>query len=257
MAGRNKMRILSIIIFLFAFLLTVLITAPASLLDRGLQFFSQNRLLLANATGSIWRGSATPALRTREGHFVTLPFLQWKITLSSLFSGKIIAHLQWDNQPANAATEIVISMKQIELHHATLQLPARLLEESSVMLKPAQFRGQLQVQGEYLVLSNRGMEGNVIVDWKQASSAISSIAPLGDYHLTLNGSGAKINIGLSTLTGVLQLTGDGDWLAGRGLEFHGKAQASAGNQDNLRELLHHLGPELTPGVHAFNLTPGV
>jgi hypothetical protein len=53
----------------------------------------------------------------------------------------------------------------------------------------------------------------------------------------------------------LLLEGDGIWLTGQGLEFHGKAQASAGNNDNLKELLNHLGPETNPGVHSFNLIP--
>ena len=99
------------------------------------------------------------------------------------------------------------------------------------------------------------MEGAAIVDWQQASSALSSIAPLGDYRLALNGAGNNIHIGLSTTTGILVLEGDGNWLGGRGLEFHGKAQASAGNYENLTELLHHLGPEISPGMHAFNLKP--
>jgi hypothetical protein len=78
---------------------------------------------------------------------------------------------------------------------------------------------------------------------------------LGDYRLTLVGAGDHIKIGLTTISGILQLGGDGDWLTGRGLEFHGKAQASAGSNDSLKELLNHLGPEAGPGVHSFNLTP--
>ncbi|BBJ00433.1 hypothetical protein FGKAn22_21250 [Ferrigenium kumadai] len=242
-------------IFALVYLLTLLITAPASLLDKVLQHASQDRLLLANASGTVWSGSATPALRTQDGRLVALPLLRWKIAVPSLFTGKIQTMLQWEGQPPASATEAVISFNQVELHHAMLQLPARMLEETSTMLKPAQFRGQLQIQGDHLVFSSRGVEGSAIVDWRQASSALSSIAPLGDYRLALNGSGDRLHIGLTTSSGILLLEGDGNWLAGRGLEFHGKAQASAGNYDNLTELLHHLGPEISPGVHGFSLTP--
>ena len=243
------------IFFTIAYLCTLLVMAPASLLDWGLQNATEGRLHLANASGTVWNGTAIPAIRTQDGSLVTLPFLHWEIATPSILTGKIHARLQWNEQSSSSATEAIISFNQVELHHTLLQLPARVLAEASPMLKPLQFRGQLQIQGDHLVFSNRGMEGAAIVDWQQASSALSSIAPLGDYRLALNGAGNNIHIGLSTTTGILVLEGDGNWLGGRGLEFHGKAQASAGNYENLTELLHHLGPEISPGMHAFNLKP--
>lgn len=242
-------------LFVFAFMLTLLVTAPASLLDKGLQYASQGRLILANVNGTVWSGSSLPALRTKDGHLVALPFLRWQIVVPSLFTGKLQARLQWDDQPPASATEAILSYNQIELHHVLLQVSAQLLEEASPMLKPAQFRGQLQAQSEQLIFSKRGIEGAATIDWQQASSALSSIAPLGNYHLTANAAGDRINIGLSTISGMLLLDGQGNWSAARGLEFHGKAQASPGNYDSLMELLHHLGPEESPRVHGFHLMP--
>jgi general secretion pathway protein N len=245
----------TIFIFTLAYLLTLLITAPASLLDWVVQTSSQGRVLLANASGTIWNGSATPALRTQDGSLVTLPFLHWEIAVPSLLTGKIQARLIWDNQSSVSATDAIISLSQIELQHPQLQIPARVMAEASPMLRPAQFRGQLIIQGDRVVFSKRGMEGMAAVDWRQASSALSAIAPLGDYHLLLNGTGNIIHIGLTTNSGILVMEGDGNWQLGRGLAFQGKAHASTGNNDNLTDLLHNLGPEVSPGVHAFNVTP--
>lgn len=219
-----------------------------------MQYASQGHLLLANASGTVWSGYATPAMRTQDGRLVALPYLHWEIAAPSLFSGKMVVRLQWDDQPLASATEAIVSFKQIELHHAQLQLPASVLEEASTMLKPVQFRGQLQMQCDHLILSGHGIHGAAAIDWHQASSALSAIAPLGDYHLALNGTGDGMTIMLSTTSGILLLDGDGNWAAGRGLEFHGKAQASSGKYDDLTELLHHFGPEISPGVHALNLT---
>jgi len=242
-------------LFASVYLLTLIITAPASLLDKLLQYTTQGRLLLANTSGTIWNGSAMPTIRAQDGDLVAMSFLHWKINMPSLFTGKIQVGLQWDGQSPASATEAIITAKQIELHRVLLQAPARVLDEVSPIFKPAQFRGQLRIQSDLLVLSGRGMDGAAVVDWYQASSALSSIAPLGDYRLALNGAGNRIQIGLTTTAGMLLLEGDGNWQAGQGMEFHGKAQASAGNHDNLTELLHHLGPEVSPGVHSFTLTP--
>ena len=242
-------------LFAFVYLLTLLITAPASLLDSCLQYASKGHLILANSSGTMWDGSATSALRTRDGHLVALQFLRWKVVTPSLLTGKIHMQLQWDDQPPASATEAIISFNQVELRHVQLNLPARILDEATPMLKPAQLRGQLQVQGEHLIFSKRGIDGAATIDWQQASSAISSLAPLGNYRMAVNAAGDRINIGLSTTSGMLLLEGDGNWLAGRGLEFRGKAQASAENYTSLKELLHQLGPEISPGVHSFSLTP--
>jgi len=244
-----------VLIFVVAFLLTLFVTAPASILDWGLQHATQGKILLANANGTIWNGSATPSLRTSDNRFVTLPFLHWEISLQSIFSGKILTRLQWDNQQSGPATEALLSFNQLELRHTQLRLPARVLEEASPMLKAAQFRGDLQIECNSLVFSKHGMEGTALVDWRQASSALSSVAPLGDYHLELIGTGERIHIALTTNSGMLFLEGDGNWLASRGLEFHGKAHAASANNTNLADLLSHLGPEISPGVHDFNLIP--
>jgi len=242
-------------LFVLAYLLTLLITAPASLLDRGVQYMTDGRLLLANASGTVWQGGATPALRGRTGSFIALEPLHWDVAVLPLFTAEIKTRLQWDDLPPASAMETIISFKQIELQHALLLLPAQVLEEISPMLKPAQFRGQLQIQSDRLILSKLGIEGTAVVDWQQASSALSSIAPLGNYRLTLNGVSETINIGLATTSGVLLLEGQGNWSAARGLEFHGKARAAEGKQDSLAELLSHLGPQETPGVHTITLIP--
>lgn len=243
------------VFFAFAFLLTSLVTAPASLLDKFLQYATHGRLALANTSGTVWNGAATPALRTQEGHFIVLQALHWIIDPISPFTGKLKIQLRWDDMPAIPVMDAVISPKQIALHHARIPLPAQVLSEAVPALKPVQFRGQLQIQSDYLAFSAHGTEGSVSVDWQQAGSALSSISPLGNYRLALNGAGDRININLTTVSGIMLLEGQGNWLAGRGLEFHGKAQASAEGRDSLTELLQHLGPEESPGVHSFNLTP--
>ncbi len=241
-------------LFVLAYLLTLLITAPTSLLDRGVQYMTDGRLLLANTSGTVWRGAGTPALRGRTGNLIALEPLHWDVAVLPLFTAKIKTRLQWDDLPPAAAMEVTITFKQIELQHALLLLPAQVLEEISPILKPGQFRGQFQIQSDRLVFSKRSIEGTAVVDWQQASSALSSVAPLGNYYLTLNGAGETINIGLATTSGVLLLEGRGNWSAARGLEFNGKARAAEGKQDSLAELLSHLGPQETPGVHTLILT---
>ncbi|TXT21052.1 MAG: proteinral secretion pathway protein N [Gallionellaceae bacterium] len=242
-------------LFVFTFLLALLITAPASLLDHYLQNATGGRLVLSNAGGTIWSGSATPALRPQTGYALALQPLRWEVAMRPLLGGKIAVRLQWDVSPAAPPMSAVVSFDRAELHQARLLLPARIIEEASPALKPARLHGQLQIQGEKIALSKNGIEGGVTVDWLRAGSAFSSVDPLGDYRLTLSGAGDHVRIGLATISGKLLLEGQGSWSVARGLEFRGRAQASPENREALAELLRNLGPEEAPGIHGFNLTP--
>ena len=248
------MRRLVVVFFVLAYLAALFILAPASMLDELVRHYSQDRLVMANASGTIWKGTAIPALRTPDGHLITTRPLRWDVDFLSLLGGKIQARLQWEDLPPAFATGVLFSGGQAELSHALIPLPARLLNEVSPILKPAEFRGQLAIQSDHLVFSTRGMEGGAIVDWQHAGSALSSIDPLGNYRLSLIGADNIVSIDLSTPSGMLVLDGKGRWSASGGLEFQGQAHASSGNQERLNELLHHLGPEQSPGVFTFSLT---
>ncbi|MES1981045.1 MAG: type II secretion system protein N [Pseudomonadota bacterium] len=242
-------------LFILSFMLALLALAPASILAPGLDYATRGRLTLANTSGTVWSGAGTISLRQSEQRLVALQDMHWKLLIPALFSGKIQAQLQWGSAPPAVPSEITADMQQTVLRNLLLQLPARLFEEISPMLKPAQFRGQLQVQADQLVFTKRGIDGVANIDWQQASSALSSISPLGNYHLVLSGAGENVNIVLTTTTGILLLEGQGVWSAVRGLEFHGKARAAPGSNAQLNELLHHLGREEAPGVYGFNLVP--
>lgn len=244
-----------LVLFFITFLLTLLITAPAALLDKWLQSVTNGRLLLANSSGTLWHGAATPAARQQHGELIVLHPMHWDIAIAPLFTGKIKARVQWDDLPPSAAMQATIAFGQLELQNVLFRLPAQVLEEISPILKPAQFRGQFQVQSDNLAYSGNGLNGNAVVDWNQASSALSSVVPLGNYRLTLAAAENRIRVNLTTTSGALLLQGQGNLSTNQGLEFQGTAQAAEGKYDRLKALLHHLGPEVTSGVHSFRLTP--
>ena len=245
----------TLIIFSLAFTLTLIITAPAALLNSWMQRATQGQLVLANTGGTVWHGSGTPALPQRAGGFIALGPLHWDVALLPLFSGELKIILRWDNAPQAVPMEVLLSPSRLELNHLRLNLPAAALGEISPLMQPAQLQGQMQIQSEHLIVTPQGMEGVAKADWLNAGSALSAINPLGKYHLTFTGSGERLHIVLATTSGALILDGQGDWSRARGLEFHGKARAAEGKQDSLAELLAHLGPAETAGVHTLTLTP--
>lgn len=243
------------LLFLLAYVVVLIACAPASLLDKVVRQASEDQLALANPAGTLWQGEAVLALRQRDASLTPLQPLTWNLSAPALLTGKVRAQIQTDPLSPDNGAELVASLGGITLHHAQLKIPAQWLNEVSPVLKPAQFSGELIFRSEQLVFRQGNLEGNAMLEWQRAGSALSRIAPLGDYTLALKGAGPRIDIELGTTQGVLLLEGKGWWQNPRGLHLQLKARAAPGNEDNLRELLYHLGPRTASGDHVFNLVP--
>ncbi|MDR0481417.1 MAG: type II secretion system protein N [Gallionellaceae bacterium] len=246
---------LTVLLFALVYLAVLIAFAPASLLDAALRKASHDRFALANASGTVWSGQALLSLRQHNGKWAPLQSMQWSISALSLFTGQIRAQLLPEGLPPAAATELVATRSGVELHHAQFQLSAQALNQISTTLEPIGFHGQLVIRSDHFALTPSGAAGTATVEWLQAGSALSRIAPLGNYKLTLTGAGAGVNVSLATTSGVLLLDGQGSWKMPDGLNLLVNARAAPGSEESLNELLYHFGPQTAPGVHTFNLVP--
>lgn len=240
------------ILLFVAYSSALVVGAPASVLSLVISNASNGRLELANTRGTLWHGSANPLLHQRGGSLITLNTLHWDISLPA---GKLTARLRWDDGSQTAPMDVSISARQVELRRAYIPLPAILLDEVSDFLKPAALRGQIILRSESLSFTRQGVQGSATADWLNASSLLSAIAPLGNYHFTFSSSSAGMDITLNTASGALLLDGRGHLTASNELNFKGTAQAAKGHEAALRELLGHLGPEASPGINTFTLVP--
>lgn len=241
-------------LFVLAFFGTLIITAPASLLAPILHGLSSGRFELTNSHGTLWNGEATPLLHLNGGSSVPLKAMHWEIQLRPLLTGTIKVQLKWDKSSTSEPTELALHGKQLEITHLALPLPAQLISEASPFLQPAQFVGSLKIQSDKLILSNQHIEGQATIHWTNAGSALSTINPLGNYQINLANAAENITMALSTTSGVLLLAGQGNWSTAQGLHFQGKARAAEGQTEMLSELLHHLGPEESPGIHSISIS---
>jgi general secretion pathway protein N len=238
------------------YLCVLVVTVPASVLSRILDHASDGRVALANTKGTLWNGSANPVIHRRGGGLITLTTLHWDVAVPALFTGKLSAQLQWDDESQTVPMEVIASIGQVEARHVYVPLSAILLDDVSEFLKPAALRGQVILRSEALLINKQSVQGAATADWMNASSLLSSIAPLGNYHFTFSSSPAGLDITLSTTSGALLLAGQGRFSPATGLDFRGTAQAASGKEEALRELLGHMGPQERPGVSTLTLVPG-
>lgn len=241
-------RALLALIFVSVFIAALCAFAPASLMGYALERFSGGRLSLARTTGSLWQGSGIALLREKD-HYQTLGSYRWQLKLAS-------AALQVQaGESAPMTVRYVPFSGRIGIDNLQLTLPASILEIAAPQLGPYQLQGTLAAHGDHLTLDAAGMNGQVTLDWTGAASRLSEIRPLGDYRIVLQGSGTGLDAQLSTLSGKLQLSGTSSFDKTNGMRINGTAQAAPGAAAELNELLHHIGPEVSPGVFTLGLMP--
>ena len=250
----KKIGVRTIVLFIFVFLITLIVTAPAGLLGKVVESASKGQFVLANAAGTVWRGSAIPAIKQRSGDLLAMEKLHWDIEFWPMFTGKLITRLRWDNVEQSQPMLVTASLKQVELRNAVLPLQAAVLGELTPMLKPVQLSGKMQLRSELLTLTAKGVNGNAVAEWLNAGSVLSAVNPLGNYRINLIGAGDKFDVTLITTSGALLLDGNGSFTLNQGLKFQVTARASADSKGRLSELLNNFGPESAPGVHTLNLT---
>jgi general secretion pathway protein N len=229
----------------------LLVTAPASLLAPLIQRISHERLSLANCQGTIWHGSATPLLLTDKSSGLALHTLHWRINPQALLLGQLKAEIGWDDLQSATPMWLTLDGKSVNLTHVLLPLPAEVLSELSPYLKPAQLSGSLTIESPQLTYTDNHLQGNARARWSQAGSAMSAVHPLGDYQIDIVAAQDSLRAVLTTMSGVLLLDGQGSWSPAQKFHFNGTARAT--DQAALNELLHHLGPETTPGVYRISL----
>ena len=240
-------------LFVIAFTVTLLVTAPATLLAGMVEAESNGQFVLANATGTLWRGNATPAIRQRSGSLLALESLHWEIDFWSLFTGRLRTHLRWDNVQQGQPMVATISFNQVELRNVVIPLQAAILGELAPLLQPVQLSGQMQIKSDQFTLSKSGINGSAVAEWLNAGSVLSAVNPLGSYRINLTGAGERLDASLTTISGPLLLEGKGGFSRNQGLKFQATARAEENSKGSLDELLNNFGPESAPGVHTLNL----
>ena len=239
------------LVLLLVVLWTIICQMPASWLGSVLASQTGCRVMLQQASGSIWQGSAALAFSEpnateggcREPLSVTERF-HWASSCS-LSSLSCFTELQF--VALNNSQIISWGLKKIQIGANEVKLPANVLEGLGNPWSTLRPRGQLAARWTDLVLggilrsaSYKSPQSGVIrIIISNLSSPISPIKPLGSYEISANIGDEGLKWNLSTTNGPLLLRGQGDIKSG--LHFDGEASASPEAQDSLIGLLALLG----------------
>jgi general secretion pathway protein N len=232
----------------------LVVFAPAAWLANAVAGATNQRLLLTEARGTVWSGSAVPVLTggpdSRDAS--ALPGrLEWTVGTKGLAFELRASHACCLNNTIALQVRPGFGRTSVTLVPPAGgwigQWPSAWLGGLGTPFNTLQLGGSLRLSSPGLVLETvQGrwlMKGRADVELMNASSRLSTLDSLGSYRLTLAGDAAQggtSQLNLSTLEGALQLTGNGSWSTS-GVRFRGEARAASGDDAALSNLLNIIG----------------
>ena len=231
--------------------LTVLAFFPATWMAPIVERQAAGCLTLGDAQGTLWRGSAFIGGAPGGGDLVT-PLLpgrfSWKLS-PMLLLGQVDAELE-NTAALSRPVSVTGSWHQWQISPAEVLLPAERLTALGAPLNSIQPSGQMRLSWEPLQLVRQGgkigMIGSMNLEMNDIASRLSPVKPLGTYNLAFDWRGQQASVALATAKGPLLLSGSGMFANGR-LQFSGKAEIEAGQEERLANLLNLLGQRRKEG----------
>ena len=234
-------------------LLGVVVFAPAAWLAQALASATGERVLLADARGTLWSGSAVLMLTGGPGS-----------RDASALPGRLAWTLGW----RGSAFDLLVTHACCLNGSVALQLRPGFGRIEAMLLPTAGWVGQwpsawlgglgtpfntLQLGGVARLLSpgmtveavqgRWRMSGQADLEMIGVSSRLSTLPTLGSYRLRVSGDAANAGttqLNLTTQEGALQLSGAGTAGAGP-IRFRGEARAQAADEAALSNLLNIIG----------------
>jgi general secretion pathway protein N len=234
-------------------LVALVIYAPARWLASAIASASQGRVLLADASGSLWNGSAVLVLAGGEGAIEArvlpgrlgwtlrprLTGLDLQLDHACCLNGRPLMRLL----PGAGTLRVEVRQQGDWLGSWPAALLVGLGTPWNTLVPGGDLR--LSTPGFALVwVAGRfAFEGRADVEWRDVSSRVATLPRLGSYRLALASTpdqAGTASLQLSTVEGPLLLSGAGSWSAS-GVRLRGEATAAEADQPALANLLNIIG----------------
>ncbi|HET9112888.1 MAG TPA: type II secretion system protein N [Burkholderiales bacterium] len=223
---------------LFFYAIFLVATIPAAFINVVLAHYGGKTLHIDNTQGTVWQGA---------GNLYGMEDVRWKVVMPELLLGRL--HIKIASSIAHGSMDVFISPARIETRHLVLLLPAALLSELDPALKSMAPGGQLRVSTEQFSVS-KAMHGELDLEWLDASSSLSRVAPVGNYLIHISAQGRQADLKLDTQKGPLFLSGNGNWSPSAGLSFTG---AAISKNEQLAGLLKLIGRPSANGSYQVKI----
>jgi general secretion pathway protein N len=236
---------------LAAYSVFLLATIPAAWVGAQLQAALPGRIEVSNAQGTLWRGQARVSFAPSRNR-VSLDAVEWSFAPSRLFAGEIAFDTRARGGGLQAAAQLAQSFNGWRVRGLRAEGDAAGLAIVVPIVTAWRPAGPIAISSPEIAIRGREARGSLDLEWRDASTALSDVRPLGSYSATWKADSGPGKIEVKTLRGPLRVSGTGTASAS-GFAFSGEARGEADAAKQLEPLLDLMGPRRPDGARALEL----
>lgn len=241
--------LLGIVGLLAGVLAGLLYETPAALLRLGAGAASARQLVLEQPTGGLWSGSAGLSWQAPGRPAYALGRWQWSFTLSGGLPAWRLQPLDgpWSGHGTLRPGFGEVELRELELEGNASALPPGL--GAVDMIHPG---GRVALRSPRLHVAGGRASGQGSLAWRDASSALVALAPLGSWHADWKLKDSAGDYTVVTERGPLEVDAHGRIGADGHVSVQARAWSDPGSARMLLPLLQLIGPPAADGSVSFN-----
>src|SRR5688500_9657894 len=226
-------------------------TMPARWLAARAAAASPGAYEVRTVNGTIWKGDAQAVVRVGSGTF-TIDRAEWDFLPSRLLRGRVAYAMSLRGAGFEARYEAARSAAGWSLRDLDARADAALAAAALPWIGAWRPEGMVLAASPALELSERELRGELRLDVKGASTALSEVRPLGSYRADVVAEGPTARVNVATVEGPLRLSGQGRLEFPSRFAFNGEARGEGANAAALDPLLNLFGPARPDGARAID-----
>jgi general secretion pathway protein N len=215
---------------------------------------ANGRVLLADTQGSVWQGSGVLVLAGVDAqHPTRVPGrVAWALDLPALLRAHLVVIFEADIAPAQRIPVDLDTRGALRLGPGSLGFPAQILTGLGAPWNTIRPTGMIGLSWNAWDPDVPGANGGGRLSWTNASSAICAVDPLGTYQLDISAWREGATLRLTTISGPMDVNGDGTIGGPSGVRFRARARVRDGTDDRIANqvasVVALLGPREADGA---------
>jgi general secretion pathway protein N len=248
----KKRTVILVILFVIAFGIILVTTMPASFIASKVSLVLPPQMAIENAKGNMWAGEAS-VRASPGGTPINIERVTWRFKPQRLANGLIAFDTNVSSGGFEAKMELQRDGSRWHVRDLRLDGDASGFATIFPVLAVYKFTGPVTATAASLDGTDREVWGDVRIEWRDASTAMSPVRPVGSYRADWHGDGFSGRLSVATQNGPLRVSGAGTTGIPVRFDFSGEAGADASAGVTLDPLLDQIGPRKPNGTRAIEI----
>jgi len=244
--------LLFIFLGLVAFAIILAVTMPASFIASQVNSKLPGKVAVDSAQGNIFKGEARVQVAPGVSP-VVIERVQWNFKPQRLANGQIAFDTTASAGGFEAKMEIARDGSRWHVRDFEAHGDASSFASFFTILTAYRFTGPVTASAVSLDGDDREIYGDVRIEWRDATTGLSDVRPVGSYRADWHSEGSSGRLSVSTLGGPLRIAGSGATRMPSAVDFSGEARAEPQVGPALDPLLNAIGPPTAGGGRAIEI----